>query len=284
MSRTGAIVVHHRNFPMVLRTIHLLAESIPPSCLIVVDNSDDPDMLALLRQELPNTIAIHAVPNRGYGAAVNFGADILLAGEPNLDYILVSTHETVPAKDAIILLQQALDDDPTLAVAGPSLVTREGGCSVYWSHGGRLSRFLNEPRHVAPGVPVTTPLTGEVERRAWVDGAFCLYRAVVLAHTRFREDFFLYFEETELHTRLRRNGHQIGWVPAAIVEQSSDGIPPYLLARNLQRFQTLHGSLFQRALTVPIVILRRAIKKIARYDSKSEIGDLLRGWRDGISS
>ena len=78
-------------------------------------------------------------------------------------------------------------------------------------------------------------------RRAWLDGAFCLYRADLLRAMPFRTDFFLYFEETELHTRIRKAGYGVAWVPTASVEQSSTGVPPRLLGRNLQKYQHLHA-------------------------------------------
>ncbi len=269
---TGAIVVHHRNFPDVLVTVtRLLDEGILPSLLVVIDNSDDPSLLLKLRAALPEQSTLEAVPNLGYGPAVNRGIETLLRLAPTLSYILVSTHETYPAEGVLDLLEQALDSDPSLAVVGPTLITTRDQRTFYWSWGGIRSRLLNEPRHVGHEATIDEPLARSLTYRAWLDGAFCLYRARVLEETKFRDDFFLYFEETELHARLVKAGHTVGWVPAARVEQRSDGVPPFLLARNLQRFQRLHGSAIQRIITVPFVICRRTIRKLVRGGSHKEV-------------
>src|SRR4029077_456130 len=283
MTTTGAIIVHHRNFPNVLATVQrLLEEGILPSLLVVIDNSEDSFIASQLDLGLPESSTLEVMPNFGYGAAVNCGVRTLLKQMPQLDYILVSTHETLPAKGALKLLEQALTDDSSLAVVGPTLVTTQDKQPVYWSWGGMLSRMLNEPRHLGHKASINVPLANTVMYRSWVDGAFCLYRAGPLGAAKLREDFFLYFEETELHTRLIKIGYTVGWVPMAKVEQYSKGVPPFLFAQNLQRFQNLHGSILHRNITVPFIIGRRAIRNLLKGGPPKEIRELLSGWRSGI--
>lgn len=278
--RTGAIVVHHRNFPVVLGTVErIIAGGIEPSRVVVVDNSEDPPLLNRLIEAVPTDVRVIAEANRGYGHAVNVAVRAL--EEQSLDFVVISTHEARPEPGAIDLLIRALDADATVGAVGPTLVTGEPGESVIWSMGGHCTRVLNEPRHFGAGEPWDAAVTQRpAARRHWVDGAFVAYRYGVLCEHPLREDFFLYFEETDLHQRLRDAGLAVLWIPAAVVWQSSGGAPPYLLARNLQRYQRAHGTLLQAVVTVPWVILRAGIRKAARGGRSHQRRDMLRGWRD----
>jgi GT2 family glycosyltransferase len=108
-----------------------------------------------------------------------------------------------------------------------------------WSRGGVLTKHLRMPKHV-----LEIDHTGAREARAvdWLDGACVMYRAEALRQNPFREDFFLYFEETELHTRLRRAGWDVLTAPGATAHQSSDGMPAFWGSRNFVLFQRAHGS------------------------------------------
>jgi GT2 family glycosyltransferase len=282
MTTIGAIVVHHANYPTVLRTVdHIVGQGIPPGQLVVVDNSEDDSLADELRRALPSATMLEVIRNDGYGQAVNVGVSRLLKVNPLFDYIVVSSHETVPAPGAIAALEYALKTDPELGVVGPTLVSdgQVAGLQVYWSCGGALSRFLNEPRHIGYMSPLgTMPAVGPVVQREWLDGAFCLYRAAILTKLQFRSEFFLYFEETELHVRMRKAGHKVGWVPSAYVAQGSDGIPPFLLGRNLQLFQQMHGTRIQQLCTVPAVIMRRAARRLLGRGRSGEVGKIIRGW------
>lgn len=282
IDQLATVVVHHRRYPDVLTTIDaLLAQGCDPRAFVVVDNSEDDELYERLAAGLPEDIMLIGVANEGYGPAVNAGLRQLREVDAARDrgLVLVSTHEALPGPEAVERLVQTLERDPSLAAAGPALVMSTAEGLTTWSLGGRLTRFLREPRHHGAGLPPEA-IDGRPPRRCdWLDGAFCVYRRQALPVDPFRPDFFMYFEETELHTRLRRSGMTLACVPSAVVEQSSGGAPAFLLARNLQIFQRLHGRLVHRLLTVPAVISRKVVRRIMRGGPPGEIRDLLRGWR-----
>lgn len=278
LSRTAAAVIHHDNYPEVLETVlAIIRAGIAPERLLVVDNTENEPLFRRLRAGLPARCSAISVPNGGYGHAANLAVQHFRSTSSPPDYLLVATHETKPAPEAVSHLLAALTAEPTAAVAGPTLTVRERGATVVWSQGGRFTRITNEPRHYTEQLRPTS-LESSISRD-WVDGAFCLYRFDVLSRHPHREDFFLYFEETELHARLRAAGHRVLWVPAASVGQSTAGVPAYLLTRNLQLYQQLHGSALQRRLTVPLVIARRAIKG-ALFLNPVNVRPFVRGWLD----
>jgi len=285
VNRTGALVIHHHHYPRVLDTVgSIAAQLLPDDHLLVVDNSEDPGLAKALRASLPEGVELVITANAGYGAAANLGISHLLSRCPDLDYILVSTHEAIPRAGALAALKSALDGDSTLAAAGPTLITPQLNSEVsrYWSQGGILTRVLNNPRHVAHLEALNIEASLATTPRDWLDGAFCLYRADVVARMPFAIEFFLYFEETDLHCRMRKAGHSIAWIPSAVVEQSSAGIPPYYLGRNLQLFQSRNGNRVQRLITVPTALLRAGAAWALGRRDRADVALALRGWMDSF--
>jgi GT2 family glycosyltransferase len=283
--RLGILVIHHKNFPRVLETIGSLRAQAPDAALLVVDNSEDPAVLAELTDALGPATDVLSVPNGGYGDAANRGFAHLRERVPELEHVLVSTHEALPEPAAVDQLVAALDRDATLGVVGPALVHDVAGERRIWSQGGYLTRWLNEPRHHGAGrAPERVSSTDlVVVPRAWVDGAFCLYRAEVFDRLQFRTDFFLYYEETDLHMRLAQAGYGVACVLSAVVAQESNGVPPYYLGRNLQLFEMAHGRRRHRLLSVPGIAARRAARRLLRRQGPPrELREIARGWWEAV--
>lgn len=285
LADVAAVLIHHRNFPDVLGTVDaVLAAGIRPRSLVVVDNSEDEAILSQLSASTPSDVRVIAVANQGYGHAANLG---VAAAVSQLDappaFVLIATHETRPRADAIGILRDALVAQSELGVVGPTLLTRRDGEMVTWSQGGTFAGRLGTPEHFGYLGPVVDWSGVGITPRDYVDGAFCLYRRDVFESLGgIREDFFLYFEESEFHARIRSAGYVVGWVPEAVVEQGSGGIPPYLLTRNLQKYLRSHGTRLQRFATVPYMVTRRSLRKTLRGGPDRERRDMLRGWWHGV--
>ena len=232
----AAVVIHHRRFPEVLQTVRSVLDSgVVPASVLVVDNSEDDGIAEALRDAAEGW-RVHTMANRGYGAAVNAAVPLL----PDADHVLVVTHEVRLDARSLQLMCQAVDATPTVAVAGPGLLLTEDG--DVWSRGGVLTRHLRLPRQLVDDTGTSTGIH-DVD---WLDGACAVYRKSVLAEHPFREDFFLYFEETELHARLRSLGWRVVTVGGASATQSSEGMPPFWGCRNVVLFQRAQGTAWSR--------------------------------------
>jgi GT2 family glycosyltransferase len=279
LTDVGCVVVHHNNYPTVLITMEaILAGGVPAGQIILVDNSEDARLATALKAELPTEVRFLTQTNSGYGHAANAGVAELLARHAQLECILVSTHEAIPDVSAIAIMLDALRSCNADAV-GPTLFDgANSGCRV-WSTGGEVSRILNIPFHTRIARNV-----GDQDNcvdRAWLDGAFCLYRADALAGLGFREEYFLYFEEVDLHMQIQKAGGRVIWAPAAHVSQISSGIPPYYLTRNMVIFQSRHGNSAQRLLAPTYSLLRSIIRTSLRERKIPDLRELGRGLLDG---
>ena len=276
----AAIVVHHRGYDTVGGTVRsLLDEGIPPARLLVVDNSPDVDAPSRLDAALGVDVRVLRVPNRGYGAAANAGVEEIRRCCPEADAILISTHECRVEPGAVTALSAVLDGDGRVGLVGPILVT--GEWDVVWSAGGVLTPVLGIPRHTGHRLARSELPDTTARQCDWLDGAFVLYRAAALSHERFDENFFMYMEEVDLHLRLADRGWHVVCEPAAVVWQTSGGIPPYSLARNMQMLSARHGSLWSRIAATPWSVMRRAATGLRRGRA-DDVRELMAGWRDGI--
>ena len=284
----AAIVVCHNSPATLAATVRALQNAgLSARAILVVDNSDQAEPAAAVRASADVEFTLLHTPNRGYGAAVNDGLAYLSRQGPAREFTVVSTHESIAAPDAVSLLRSALLADSCIAVAGPTLINAGSRDESIWSTGGMLTKVLKRPQHHRRDFPAETngAMNGAMKSaidRDWLDGAFALYRTPLLSGFGIDETFFLYFEETDLHTRLGGAGFRIVWVPAAQVSQRSSGIPPRLLGRNLFLFHARHFSRTRGRLAVGYeaarALARAALTSRGRW---SAAGEILRGWIQG---
>ena len=272
----SCIVVHHNSPDTLGPTLRALtACGLTASRVLIVDNSADPLLTASVEADGYDVLRVE---NRGYAGAVNDGIGELQRRGTLQRFILVSTHESLPEPWAVSALRSALLDEPDIAVAGPTLLDADSPSAV-WSLGGTLTPLLKLPRHVTEAGAGASAQTVD---RGWLDGAFTLYRASDLLTFGLEEIYFLYFEETDLHTRLNRAGRRVVWVPMARASQRSSGIPPRLLGRNLFLF---HGRLFSPGRGRVAVLFqsgRTAARRVlTRRGNSGDWLEVLRGWREG---
>jgi len=278
MEDVCAIVVHHNSVQSLQPTLHALVNSgLSAESILVVDNSSSETAALDAAALCGSDFRYLRTDNRGYAAAVNRGLTFLNDEELNRQFVLVSTHESIAESGAVRALRDCMSDDPGIAVAGPTLMNAELEDDRVWSLGGKLTRFLKLPRHF---VDDNFSENAAPVDRDWLDGAFTLYRTSVLREIALEESYFLYFEETDLHTRLKRSRHRVVWVPSARVSQRSSGIPPRLLGRNLFLF---NARLFSRNRGRAAVVfeLARFIAKamIQRNSGFTDVISIYKGWR-----
>ncbi|MDQ1710945.1 MAG: N-acetylglucosaminyl-diphospho-decaprenol L-rhamnosyltransferase [Frankiaceae bacterium] len=231
--RTGAVVVHHRNWPGVSDTLHALLAA-PLDRVVLVDDASGDGSAPAIREAWPGVEVIEQAANLGYAAAANTGLRRL--AQTGCDTALLVTHEVLLDGGAVAALGAALTGD--VVAAGPLLAYRDRP-EVVWSAGGLLTA---PPEHVGQGEPIAAWSGRPPYDVDWLDGACLLLRLdAVAAAGWLDESYFLYVEELDLLWRLRQAGGRVVVVPAARAWQQPSFAPPYLQARNLTRFARRAG-------------------------------------------
>jgi GT2 family glycosyltransferase len=278
-----AIIVHHRSRLTVLATIESLqGGGIAPEQLLVVDNSEMlPNEEEAFQASLPHGINYLTMPNRGFAAAVNTGVAAIRCNADNVEYVLVATHEVILAQGALGVLVQALSEDSHRMAAGPTLLIADDLGERIWSRGGYLSQFLRLPRHRGHLELFREVETETITKCQWLDGALVLYRWSEIAANRMDESYFLYFEEVDFHLSIGARGGQVVWVPSSTTYQSSNGMPLFYLARNLQIFHRKWGRPGFRTVATIYVCSRYLVRGTIRGAFKRSFVEIISGYLAG---
>jgi GT2 family glycosyltransferase len=221
-ARVSAVIVHYRTPNDTVEAIQALATTAPEVEVVVVDNASGDDIPRRLATEAPAARLLVEAENRGYGAACNRGAR-----ETGGLFLLFLNSDAFVQSGAVEALLTALDSDPRAAIVGPLLENSNGTQQPSILRLPTLWRIFCESSGLAFLSGGRTPLRGHSATREdhsqaqeveCVKGAAMLVRRSAFEHVGgFDESFFLYAEESDLATRLRRQGWRILFEPSARV-------------------------------------------------------------------
>lgn len=220
----GVVIVHRDRPETVAATVAAFAGQGIATEIVVVDNSDDPEVASRLRHLLPDDVTILATgANSGFGPGANVGLRHWLSHGRG-EWVAVAPHDAVPTEGCLARLLAE-------ARARPAA--------------GLLSAEFGDGYDLVPAVDWVIggfyrPATRGV---GWQDvdyphGTLMLARRATLEEIGlFDERYFAYCEEVDLALRARAAGWRVGLVWGAVV---TNGIPPaQLIADYLQIRNTL---------------------------------------------
>jgi GT2 family glycosyltransferase len=183
--------------------------------LVAVDNASPDDSAEALIERLPDVKLVSLSENRGFAA----GANVALAEGSGRYRLLLNPDLRVP-DGGLQTLVAWMDRNPSIGVASPDLVRVEGT----WEAPGRampsVARTLLEltrlHRLLPPGVRGqllrgTYWRGGDQLDAGWVPGAAMIVRPAAAERAGpLREDMFMYGEDIEWCSRVRRLGWDVG--------------------------------------------------------------------------
>jgi N-acetylglucosaminyl-diphospho-decaprenol L-rhamnosyltransferase len=216
LGRCGAVIVAHSRLDHARACVDSLRRDLPPDRIVVVFNDPCDAPEDDLGELGAHAVVVSPLRPTGYGANLNLGVRIL--GDA-IDACVLANDDVVFEPGCVARLVDALAHEPRVAVAGPRALNRDG--SEQLSHW-RFPSVRGEVRRVAvPSQPLWAVRPGARDDEA-DDGAGPVHHvdcvtgaAFVVRVDAFRavggfdEEFFLYYEETDLCFRLRRAGWSI---------------------------------------------------------------------------
>jgi GT2 family glycosyltransferase len=216
----------------------------PDATVLVVDNGSTDDSIARISAARPELRLIETGANMGFAGGNNVA--IRAAMDEGADYVWLLNNDTVVEPDALTALVDALEADPKAGAAG-SKITYFDRPDVLWYAGGDFT-----PEGPVRHRGIDEPDTGAydtLEETAFITGCSLLLRASVLEQVGLlRDEYFLYWEETDLDWRIRAAGHTLLYVPGSVVRHKvaaslGEGWGPAqteYLARNMLHFYKLN--------------------------------------------
>ncbi|MDE5944032.1 MAG: glycosyltransferase family 2 protein [Rikenella sp.] len=224
--RIGIVIVSYNTRALLLNCLRSIFAFVEPEDeairVAVVDNGSTDGSMETVRREFPTVMGVEAGENLGFGRANNLGIKYLEERYGTAEYLFFLNPDTVLLNDAVGMLADFLDRNPTAGACGGNLYGADG----------KTPALSFSPVH-GIGWELTTLLPNALKRRVWpestwfnygdrprpvgyVSGADLMVRRKALGSaTVFDPDFFMYYEDMELCVRIRRAGFEVRSVPQA---------------------------------------------------------------------
>lgn len=196
--------------------------------LVVVDNASSDGAWQVVEGCFPTARIIKLDRNIGFAAAVNRGL-----AEVHSTFVFILNPDTLIPRGSVTKLQDFLHEHPAAAVAGASLTDPDGTPQTSTF---RFPSLFREFWNFLPEFKSALHLRQAAVRLGWArsnphsdngweaipvectSGAACMLRTEAIREVGgFDDRFFLYHEEMDLCTRLRRAGWGVFFVPGAQV-------------------------------------------------------------------
>jgi N-acetylglucosaminyl-diphospho-decaprenol L-rhamnosyltransferase len=210
--------------------LEALIDSVPQASrrravqLAVADNSPDPSkqLAELVKNRGGSYVAMPS--NRGYGHAINAAVQLLPAA---CEWILISNPDVILMPNSLDILVDRGKSDPRIAAVGPRVLNADG--STYPSARSIPSIGVGIGHALLAGVWPSNPwsrrylasggsTTGGTRPAGWLSGSCLLVRRSAFEMVGgFDEDYFMYFEDTDLGYRFNQAGFLSLYEPASHV-------------------------------------------------------------------
>lgn len=198
-----------------LRSVHAHPPARPWD-LVVVDNQSTDGTPDAVADTWPDVRLVRLPENIGFAAANNIGIKATSG-----DFLLLLNSDTLVEAGQLEALCVALEQEPTAAAVGPSLVD---GAGVQELSFGPMISPLGEPRQKIRAMlltrgpaPLRHRLSADMRRRQfvdWVSGACLLVRRGPTEQVGLLDErYFMYCEDVDFCAALRAAGHRILYAP-----------------------------------------------------------------------
>jgi GT2 family glycosyltransferase len=195
----------------------LLAQTVKPHQIIVVDNASSDASLDIVRR-YPSVRILELKENLGFARGNNIA---IQAAAAESEWVVLLNPDAFPELHWLETLLSAARENPAFDVFGSRLLNAADPSVL--DGAGDAYHISGVVWRVGHGLPVVS-LSEEVSEVFSPCAASALYRRSVLLEVGgFDEDFFCYVEDVDLGFRLRLAGHRCLYVPASVVRHVGSG-------------------------------------------------------------
>ena len=286
------VIVNWRQAVLTIRAARSIREQLGDGdVLVVVDNASGDGSVERLRRE--GLTVVESSENLGFGAGVNLGAQGMVE-----DVLVLLNNDAVAEPDFLEALLRTLSDPPSatapaaatarILLAGRWKPAAQGRQDALVSpHTGRWTRVSDEAAARGEGEVLVNSTGNLVDAsgngydRDWLvpagqehspsqvfglcGGACAIRREAWQALGGFREDLFMYYEDTDLSWRLRERGWRVVYVREAVVlheHASSSGTGSAMFIRVNTRNRILTAAAHSPAPVVMQALARTVVRAL----------------------
>ena len=220
------VIVTYNNAADVPGLLSDLQLHAPAARTIVVDNASPDGTADLVMSRFPKVRLVRNAVNVGYARAVNQGFG--LSHSPQV--FLLNPDIRIPSAAVFEALQECLEREPRVAVAGPLQFKDDGRrphLNFTWSY------WTPQAFEIFASYALGRPprATGPLKVAFLNAGCLFIRRSAFEMVGRLNERYFLYGEEPDLFLKLMRHGFECRLVPGVAVnharEQSLRSVPSF---------------------------------------------------------
>ncbi|MEH2235899.1 glycosyltransferase family 2 protein [Nostoc sp.] len=187
---------------------------VPTYEIILVDNASSDGSVELVAENYPQIRLVKQKENRGFGAGNNAGAK-LASGE----FLFLLNTDTVLTSNIFPHLIKLMEADPQVGIIGPKLLNSDGSLQISISpalgiQGEYQARQIHQAYQNISQQNLIEQKFQEIQEVDIVVGAAFFIRSILFDELGgFDENFFMYFEESDLCQRAQNQGYKIIYTP-----------------------------------------------------------------------
>ena len=230
----------------------LYASGYPNMEVLVVDNASPSDTPGIIKEKFPQIIFIQSDKNLGFA-----GGNNLAIRQAKGDFVYLLNNDTIVPENHIQILVNALTENPETGVVCPKIKLYDDPGIILFAGFTPLSSITARNKIIG----FSEKDCGQHDQRrqsAYAHGAaMMLKRNVIETAGLMNEHYFLYYEEIDWSTRIRKSGYSIYYIPDAFVlhkESLSIGknssLKSYYMNRNRVLYILLHTTGLQKAVKI----------------------------------
>ncbi len=213
--RVAVIVLNYNGKDVTLLTLSSLVEmDYPAYDVVVVDNGSSDGSFEAVAEAYPDVLQLRVKDNQGISYGLNHGISYAL--ERDYAYLLVCNNDIEVAPDALSIMVQAMEEDPSVGCVGAKTFYH-GDRERLWSAGGVL-RFLES---VTRERGMNELDRGQYDRDGEVDYvngcAMLKRREAVEATGLWDPTYYLGIEDADWCVRMKRHGYRCHYAHRARV-------------------------------------------------------------------
>ncbi len=277
MTKLALVTLHYKNLSDTIGLLQSIKEARAPRDLhllcYVVDNEGSPGLLKVIETDYPNVVIIKNGQNNGFAAGNNLGFSRAISDQA--DIIVAINNDVIVPKDFLERVLASPINKPDVGAVGgliyfaPGFEFKKGYRpkalgKVVWYAGGKFDwdNILGQNDHVDE---VDKGQFIESQDTDFITGALFITKAPVLKKIGlFDERYFMYLEDVDLCTRIKKDGLRLVFDPHIkvwhkVAQSSGIGSPlnDYFITRN----RLLFGMKFARPRT-QFALFREALRKL----------------------
>ena len=257
MKRVAVVILNWNGWKDTISCLEsLLRLDYPDFYLVVVDNASTDDSVAQIARAMPHVELLQTGANLGFGGGCNAG--IRHALDKGADYIWLVNSDAVADPGALSALVRVADGNPALGSVGSVLYEVDQLDKVQLWGGARVNLWTGQSRH-------------QLFSRSldFISGASLLLRRTALEEVGLfdQKTFFMYWEDTDIHVRLRKAGWQLAvaddsrlWhKQSASLEKQSPLLDEYFVQSGV-RFLRRHAPF--PSIPISLMLARMLVKRV----------------------